>query len=362
MKTVIHIGSPKTGTTALQRGLYAAREALLAESVLYPFLSAAEVSKNHGPLSMILLRPERLPRIFKSLSEEERQAACDTAIQELAYQISKNNPETLVLSSEYFFRVVPPGRWVDLLKSIPGTDPSNVRICCYVRKPSAHYLSLLQQRLKASFEILPPQPHNFRRVLDSYKEHFPEAEISVRAFERGALVGQDISKDFFASQLTTVSESVADKAKSDEANTSLSAPAMMLLRDFREKFFLYDNDKFMKESKFLIKVLESLDAKMENTRPQLRPEIVDQIDYGGSDLVWLRDAHGISFTGYDFDRAGTISRREEEQVITSLRNLLIIDDAALNRLILRVRKRKFIQADERFIKWIDDLAERQAEL
>jgi hypothetical protein len=359
MKTILHIGSPKTGTTALQHGLHNARERLLEKGALYPFLSTAEVSKNHGTLSIMLLRPERLPRIFRFKTDKDRQSAIETALQEISYQIAKNEPDCLILSSEYFFRVVPLGLWPELLNKIPGCDPANLQICCYIRKPSAHYLSMLQQKLKASHEIAPPAPHNFRRVLESYQEQFPDAEMSVRPFERGALKDGDILADFCTMQMAELEQDTSAFTASEETNISLSTPSMIALRDFRLKFFPDDNDKFMKASKLLIRNLVALDQSMEIARPRLRAEIVDQIDYCDIDPVWLKDTHSVVFQGFDYDRAGTVKPDERILPISSLREVLELDIKVFGKLLARLRKRAFIQREESYVNWVDDLISRK---
>lgn len=358
MKTIIHIGSPKTGTTALQRGLFDARKILLNHGVLYPELTEAKSAKNHGPISLALVQTERLPRKFRFLSESDRETIRVESLREIIEQVNSTKPACLLLSSEYLFRVIPFGRWQAFLEQVPGFNIENVRISCYIRRPSAHYLSILQQKLKASHEVLRPSPHNFRRVLKSYAKQFPNSQDSVRLFDRRSLLGEDILFDFAATQLHEyLDASVLGDSPSDE-NATVSAESMFALREFRKRFFPNDNDKFRAQSSELLRELVELEQPLGLPKPKLKTEIADQVDYSSKDVLWLRDSFDLAFNGYRYERAGAVPKFVDQGKTIDLGEIVEIDDESLLGLLGELQKSKFIEEDQSYADWLRSLIEK----
>jgi hypothetical protein len=69
MKTILHIGMPKTGTTALQDCLRASRADLAAAGILYPENPPGCRFNNHRMLVMGFLPFDALPRHMVSHRE-----------------------------------------------------------------------------------------------------------------------------------------------------------------------------------------------------------------------------------------------------------------------------------------------------
>lgn len=126
MKTIIHIGPPKTGTSAIQKWLKDNSQFLLLEGVFYPehkqdsngissgnFLSIFDASKND-----YILNKQRLINV----TLEAKAAGC----------------HTLLLSSEFFFSRLSP-----LVDALP-----NAHFVAYVRNPAQLHESNYNQSVK----------------------------------------------------------------------------------------------------------------------------------------------------------------------------------------------------------------------
>ena len=111
MRTLLHIGMAKAGSSALQDSLAGSHKALAARGVLYPRRLGGTSYSNHSLL---------LPAVFdwrgsRSLqfSPEERGPSLEPAsrafLDALRAEIAATAPRALVLSSEHLFRVLPDG-------------------------------------------------------------------------------------------------------------------------------------------------------------------------------------------------------------------------------------------------------------
>src|SRR5690606_16945170 len=104
VKLIIHIGMPKTGSTALQRSLRLLHPALLKQGILYPRLRGMGI--NHNTL-WLLTRSQSIPsRYFRHLLASNPQyvsGVLPRAWADLINQIERYRPQTLILSGELLF-------------------------------------------------------------------------------------------------------------------------------------------------------------------------------------------------------------------------------------------------------------------
>ena len=211
---ILHIGSPKTGTTALQQFLHSNADALRKAGVNY--MTAARTHIAHNPLA---------------------QAVPQGKAAELVAQIVKEydaNPDmTHVVSSEIMFRVV-------VANGLKGLFPEhiarNTKVICYLRRQDRYAEVLYKQLAKnalvpndrTSFLAGQIKKLAFTNFLDVYAEMFGTENIRIKPFDRKAFKDGDIVADF-AEDMLGLSDLSGFDRPTREANKSMSVELSEML-------------------------------------------------------------------------------------------------------------------------------------
>ena len=363
MRTVLHIGMPKTGSTALQDCLRAARPALAARGVLYPENPPGCPFNNHRLLLFGFLAHRDLPRHVR----KHRQYVPATIAAEyaafrahLAAEVAAARPEMLVLSSESLFRPLDARGRAALAAALAPFGPTTVAV--YLRRPSDYYLSALQQRLKSAHSVTAPRVQSPLRVLAGYASAYGPAALAPRVYDRSLLAESDIVADFLAAYLPEAGLAAAALPHGRRTNETVSAEAMDLMRRFRLAFHADEEDVPSPAGTLLLRALGRADRALGAARPRLRPEIAEAIDYARPDALRLRDAYGLVFPGLDYDRLARV--RPGRTLAPLLRGLwrpwrleevVAIDPAMRTALLERLARSRWAAADPARARWIAGL-------
>ena len=202
---VLHIGSPKTGTTAIQNYLFKGQERL--ESAGCRYLRSGRKSIAHNPLA----------RVFAG-----RHPADD--LPALQSEISESDARVKILSSEMFFL---PGIAASIGNTLRGLG-EEIKVVVYIRRPDAYAEAMYKQRVKNGRIAPDPMAYltrfgeqlRFRPILTEFENAFGKDAICVRPFDRARLDGGNVVQDFWA-QLGMGPFS-DDDALTGETNKSLS--------------------------------------------------------------------------------------------------------------------------------------------
>jgi len=181
-KLFIHIGTHKTGTSAIQNFLFMNREALRQKGFLYP--ETGDKASHHALASEF--------RLLKRIKNKERELKTLSYIQE----IRTHNFDTSILSSE---GLVLRGTNVKKLRDIIPSD-LDVKIVIYLRRQD--------ERLESGYNQIVKGPRRYSKkfldessithqkyILDYYKiltpwrEVFGQENIIVRVYEKEQLPG-----------------------------------------------------------------------------------------------------------------------------------------------------------------------------
>ena len=185
---IIHIGAPKTGTTAIQSHLYHNQDALREQSVNYTVTQRNHIAHNILPR---VIRKGNGPAYFGGLLREIRRSPADSHI----------------ISSEMLFNPEIARRMCQLAADhLPQDTIKNTKIICYLRRHDQFLESLYKQFVKRG--KIPADPPEFlkqqlttlsyQRVLSIYGEVFGQENVVIRPFDRAKLKGGDVVQDFFA--------------------------------------------------------------------------------------------------------------------------------------------------------------------
>ncbi len=304
MKIIMHIGMPKTGSTAIQFALTKNREQLINAGVLYPI--------NPHPFSEHVKHSIYVSMLRRGDSEQWNRFPDAEAkiistyggsfdfysywLDDLKKQIAVAKPHTLLISEEVFFGVLgnKKSKIHDNLRKL-STDlnvaEDNIIFVGYLRSPPDYYLSSCQQNLKSKPEIRDIDSANyiptFRRIVDSYKSHCKIFPFDKKIFPEGDVV-RHFTRLFLGIELGSLGK----------PNETISAPAMSILQDYRSIFYSEKNQRQSpKQVEFLINALRDGDGNLGFGRPTLRDEVKDAIWQSvESDLHWLNENFGIDFS------------------------------------------------------------------
>ena len=337
MKILIHIGSPKTGTTTLQRTLRGSPEPLAKRGILYP------TSALHRFKQQELVAGLGFPgrnSAARYLSPGKLTEIREAYFGELKIEVEKLRPNVLVLSTESLFRHAVARALSVILEGLHNLNPSSIQIAAYIRRPSSHYLSSIQQRIKASYDIPHLRPQEFRSVISAYCEAFGRANVNVRCFDRQQLLQGDIVADFVRHHLEGTGLAREELQTTDFDNATLSAEAMTILRQYRLDHFPEANDTFNQETRQLIRLLRQIDKTISANRPRLRREPADIVDYSSPDPKWLKDEFDVVFPDFDYSLSerGPAESTENWRKPRDLGEILQIEPAIRLKIIEQLRE------------------------
>ena len=197
MKLILHIGVPKTGTSAIQLFLWENRNLLLKKhAILYPESGSFNVYiypyKAHYkiaysfPTIVSIQASFKKEEIFSSLSEEIR--------------LSK--PKAVILSCETFSLLK---KTEDLYNSLKGLDFEDIYVVVYLRRQDLWFESSYKQVIKTGeysgpFNKIPNATHmeviDYNRLLAKWTTFVPPKNIYIKIYDRRILYKNNVIDDF----------------------------------------------------------------------------------------------------------------------------------------------------------------------
>jgi len=214
---LIHVGPPKSGTSAIQKWLTENTQSLKNAGVFYPshLTDANGVSSGN----LLSLFEHNLKGELKFSKEKKRKLLSD---------FNESNASTLLLSSEFFFRQL------DLLSE----EFPEAKFIAYLRFPIEVIESSYNQGVKRHFEIkklgLPEKPKTFQlNILENYIKNIGKDRFILRPYHKKCYVGGTLVSDF--TELLNIEELGVDSSlKDDRINNSYSLDALEFKRWFNQ--------------------------------------------------------------------------------------------------------------------------------
>lgn len=329
MRIIVHFGMPKTGTTALQSALSMSRDRLRDHNILYPRFSRRVIA--HHPLNVLFRDRDNLPGYLRHASSHNPEAFKSRVGKRWAAirrDIDRLRPRIVILSSELFFVSA---SWEDLnrLHSIISEISDDILPCIYIREPAAQYLSALQQTTKCGI-VRPPYPLTVRHTIEHIEDIFA-TRPSIRQYEKGRLLDDDIVRDFFSVYLKD--HMAPDTIQKVRVNVTMSAESMSILSRYRAVNYHDHKGISNTDSQRFMNAIAEYEKKHERfNKPRLRAGLAEEINNSSVDLLWLRERYGISFSTIDYEK---IDRRSLKihHTKTKIEDIIEIDNEWQERII-----------------------------
>lgn len=185
---VLHIGTPKTGTTAIQDALAANAPVLDAADIA--FLQAGRHRAAHNDLASAIRRQG---------SDHKFREALD---QEVTAEVARRPQGQMLLSSE-LFSLIDAGR---VRAALPFLSAHPLNIVVYLRRQDHYAEAFFKQRIKNGRTVMPfaqfldsplgTSITDYNALLDDWAGTFPDADLVVRIYQRDRFPDGDVVADF----------------------------------------------------------------------------------------------------------------------------------------------------------------------
>lgn len=246
-KVVFHVGTEKTGTTALQRALFNNKGRLLDEGGCYLH---GEAIINSRDVAAVCIGDSAKDDYLSSIGVESKAQRRDfkdhvTASIKEKVESLPDSVNTLMVSSEHFHSRLRENFMIESLKHIFEPYASSFQVICYLRRQVDMVVSLYSTQLKGggsktledvARRMLKPESHycNYDLFLSKWEKVFGHDSMKVKIFSKDELNGGDIISDFlsetgFSSESFEVSES--------KENESLTHLGQVVLRNINSYDF-----------------------------------------------------------------------------------------------------------------------------
>lgn len=275
-KLILHIGSPKTGTSSIQRFLEINREKIRQQGFTYP-----GSERNHHKLWFMTDGTKKdMPRQFNLMEESQLIRALGTYLKGFEQDIIEGN-DTQIISTEYLF--IQNQQYIENVINYLRKFSSEIRVILFVRNPVSYYKSVQQQMIKARSYIESPQNYRyqFRSVIEAWEQF---TGVTVMEYVPGKNIVESFC-EFAGLDLSTL------HAANEKKNVSLSLEQMLLLEKIQKHIYPAKEDVFKPH----LKTIEQIDVPFAS-KPELKPWVEWVIFKNHrNDINWLRDRFEVDF-------------------------------------------------------------------
>lgn len=247
---ILHIGDGKCGSSSIQASLWHSQETLLESGIVYVSPGPGGGHSSFNSLLNVSSRAINSGKLPKIANE---------CIKSINYVVQNNQHDYLILSSEGFFNI-PPKNILTLLDRFTF-EISGVHVIGYIRAPEAHYVSWMQQRLKANGEISAPEKfvRNFARPFRRWANQSICRSVCPAVFDKNSLFEGSAVRDFNQTlrHITGRRDLVLDE---HFANESITAEQMIVMQMLHNKLYPNGVNSFYKEGNDLLRFFTILNS------------------------------------------------------------------------------------------------------
>lgn len=339
---LLHIGTPKTGTTSIQRWLAHSQQNGSLAPVCYPLWRG---SQNQQRLVTLYQRYEDLPPTMRQIygPDGKRHRRLREQYREFLYA-ELRAATAAVISAESLSDVFSPGLAERLRADLELLGFREFHVVMYVRDPADFFLSATQQGLKndpADFFLSATQlgpkttrppfvrepasfKYDFLQMTETWERVFPGSLI-VRKYPNG--FHGDVIDDFSAVLRQCLG--VAPPVLSLRANSTLSAEGMQILQDYR-----VCGGTLSPDVASVVAFLSGSAQLLPQTKPVLRQDVAEQIRANHrADAGVLHSRYGVDL---GLQRCGPASTLPLDKPLRVDEIVESVDPGIVHQLLLRL--------------------------
>ncbi len=235
----LHIGTEKTGTTAIQRLGNRERNQLRKDGVCYPTTPGDDW---HYKLALYGTGDLELRQMAEVHADAAWQEFQKSFPEKLRTEIDRSDCRKVVLSSEHLSsricRRSQAQRIADLIQPL-----GRVKVVCYVRPQHELFLSANSTFIKAGGTHYRKPPtddknpfYNYEMMLEPWAAAFGDTNIILRIFDRKRLKDNDIVSDFFSLLGCEVYKSGATQMRANPSFDAKTLKFLMLINKHVPRF------------------------------------------------------------------------------------------------------------------------------
>ncbi len=302
MKTcIIHVGMHKTGTTSIQKSLFDFEDS----SFYYARIGGGP---NHSiPVFNLFSENARAYKRSHRLTAGDMLRQTSITETELLDSFEAAGDRNMIISGEAIG--VLKKRRLEALRNWLTPHFDAVSIIAYVRPPLGYMSSAFQQKVRggAIWSLASRKLYrSYRGSFEKFDEVFGQSSVSLRLFERDALVQGDVVADFCA---TIGLELPAERAV--KANESSPRDGICLRAQYNR--YCHENG-FVPSRGRIGPVLTAID-KLGSEKFRLSPLLLAPIvEANQQDIDWINARMGVNF-GVDDGESGPYDITSEEDLL-----------------------------------------------
>ena len=294
MSTVglIHVGTPKAGSTTLQENLFSWRSYLIKASILIPEINGRRLDQK---TTRELLRGNlSLPRVRNAYEEIRR-------------SVDKLAPRYIVFSSEY---MADDEASAQNAKRVLSEVCDEVEVILYLREPAAFYLSSIQQGLKATDSLTSPVTWRakYKEMVSLWRGGYGE-RLKVVPFQTSTFP-EGLSRNFL-DRFADFKSSGIELPQEVRSNSSEFAEVTFIMQRYFSQCYPAEPRRFRPEATLIREKLEEIARSSAlGSRPRLRSSVEDLIiSNHAEDLKWLKREEMLTFDALDYEAIDAVSDR-----------------------------------------------------
>lgn len=283
MRCVIHIGTEKTGSTAIQGYLFA-NQAALKKNGVHVCTSAGR--SNNRALPAAFMSADKTDDFFRLLnidSEKKRNSWRKKLLKNFKNEVRRaaRSSSLFLISSEHFHSRLLTDAEVKDFHTFLAPLFDDIQVICYLRRQDRMALSRYSQALRAGFTpesplpVLKRKPHipayfNFQALLRRWAQPFGKKNVMPRIYSKSELVEGDVVQDFIRSVGLPVKNAGTIRVE----NRALSAEAQAVLIRVNEKLKGADPMAAKRLRQLLVNYLEN-----NSQGRSIQPTLADAQDF-----------------------------------------------------------------------------------